>query len=76
MLNPTFPEAQHPMFYRCNGRLIFCLCRTCATECNANGENAYETDGERALTGTWVIYEVSMTVQKSYEIVEFIEVYE
>jgi len=31
---------------------------------------------ERALTGTWVIEEFRMAVQKGYEIVEIIEVYE
>jgi len=31
---------------------------------------------ERALTGTWVIDEVRMVVQKGYEFVEIIELYE
>jgi len=36
----------------------------------------YDTVAERALTGTWVIDEVGIAVQKGYEIVEIIEVYE
>jgi len=48
----------------------------CATECNTEGECAHETVADRALTGTWVIDEVRMAVQKGYEIVEIIEVYE
>jgi len=54
--------------YRCNGRLMFCLCRSCATECNPDGECVHETVAERALTGTWVIDEVRMAVQKCYVI--------
>ena len=28
----------HPVLpYRCNGRLMFCLCRSVATECNTDG---------------------------------------
>jgi len=65
----------HPvLLYRCNGRLLFCLCRSYATECNTDGECAHETVAERALTGTWVIDEVGMAVQNGYEIVEIIEV--
>jgi len=41
-----------------------------------DGEWIHEKVAERALTGTWVIDEVRMTVQKGYEIVEIIEVYE
>jgi len=65
----------HPvLLYRCNGRLMFCLCRSYATECNTDGECAHETVAERALTGTWVIDEVGIAVQNGYEIVEIIEV--
>ena len=68
---------QHPgLPYRCNGRLILCLCRSCSIEYNRDGECAHETVEEKALTGTWVIDEVRKAVQKGYEIVEMIEVYE
>ena len=60
----------HPMLpYRCNGRLMFCMCRSCATECNTDGECANQTVAERALTGPWVIDEVRMVVQKVYEVI-------
>jgi len=52
---------------------MFCLCRSCATECNTDGECAHNTVAERALTGTWVIGEVKMAVQKGYEINEVYE---
>jgi len=39
-------------------------------------ECAHETIAERALTGTWVIDAVRLAVQKSYEVIETIEVYE
>ena len=39
-------------------------------------ECAHETVAERALTGTWVINEVRLAVQKGYEINEIFEVYE
>jgi len=54
---------------------MFCLCWSCATECNADGECAQKTFAERALTGTWVVEEVWIAVQKGYEIVWIIEVY-
>jgi len=67
----------HPVLpFRCNGRVIFCLCRSFATECNEDGGCAHATVAELALTGTLVIYEVRMAVQKGYAIVEIIEVNE
>jgi len=55
---------------------MFCLFRSCAIECNTDGECVHETVAERALTGTWVIDEVRIAMQMGYEIVEIIEVYE
>jgi len=56
--------------------LLFCLCKSCATESNADGECAHETVAERGLTGTWVIDEIRLAVQKSYELIEIFDVYE
>jgi hypothetical protein len=56
--------------------LLFCLCRTCAVELNTITECKHETVADRALVGTWVIFEVTLAVEKGYEIVEFHEVYE
>jgi len=55
---------------------LFCLCKSCATEKNGNGEYAHETVAERALIGTWVIDEVRLAVQKGYEVIEIFEMYE
>ena len=40
------------------------------------GSATIKTDEERALTGTWVIDEVRLAVQKGYRILEIHEVYE
>jgi len=62
--------------FRCNDRLLFCLCKSCANERNSDGECADETVAEWALIGTWVIDKVRLAVQKSYEVIEIFEVYE
>ena len=62
--------------FRCNDKLLFCLCKSCATETNLENECAHETVTERVLTGTWVIDEVRLAVQKGYEVLEIFEVYE
>ena len=67
----------HPVLpFRCNNKLLFCLCKSCPTEKNLENECAHETVAERALTGTWVIDEVRLAVQKGYEVIEIFEVYE
>ena len=67
----------HPVLpFRCNNKLLFCLCRSCAVEHNFEGECAHETNAERALTGTWVMDEVRVAVQKGYKVLEIFEVYE
>jgi hypothetical protein len=35
-----------------------------------------QTDAERATTGTWVMHEIRLAVQKDYKTVEVHEVYE
>ena len=49
------------------------LCRTCVLTSNT-WECHLKTDEERALTGTWVIDEVLLAVQKMYRILEIHEV--
>jgi len=49
---------------------------SCVTKCNADAECAHERDAVRALTGTWVIFEVWLAVQKSYEVIDIFEMYE
>jgi len=61
----------HPVLpFRCNDRMLFFLCKSCATEHNADGECAHEVVAERALIGTWVIDKVRLAVQKKYEVIE------
>ena len=67
----------HPVLpFRCNGKLLFCLCVSCATERNLNDECHHETVSQRALTCTWVADEVRLAVQKGYEVIEVFEVYQ
>ena len=40
--------------FRSNKKLMICLCRSCALT-SASGECEYTDDGERSLTGTWVL---------------------
>ena len=54
---------------------MFCLCRTCVQSCST-GECTHTEDTERAFTGTWVIDEVRLAVEKGYRILEIYEVYE
>jgi len=54
---------------------MFSFCRTCVLTSNTV-ECHCKTDEERALTGTRVIDEVRLAVQKGYRILEIHEVYE
>lgn len=58
---------------KCNGKLLFSLCRTC-------GENYQQTKcqhdkHERALTGTWVSDELKEAIAQGYEIQQLYEVW-
>ena len=58
----------HPVLpFRCNGRLLFCLCRTCATEQNTQDNCPHEAVALRALTATWVIDEIRLAVGNGTE---------
>jgi len=53
---------------------MFCLCNTCVL---TSVEECVKTrDEDRALTGTWVIDDVRLAVEKGYRILEIYEVYE
>ena len=70
-------DLYHPVFpFRCNEKLLFCLCRMCAFEQNVRGPCRHLSDAERAISGTWVLDEVRMVVSKYYRILETHEVYE
>ena len=65
----------HPILpFRCNNILMFCLCRTCVL--TSSEECIHTRDEDRALTGTWVMDEVRLTIEKGYRILEIYEVYE
>ena len=53
------PTSQAPLpsraAFRCNNKLLFCLCKSCAIEQNTEKECRHKTVTERAFTGTWVI---------------------
>ena len=67
----------HPVLhYRSNNKLLLCLCRSCVYERNISGEWKHLRDDERALTGTWVLDEVRLAVEKVYRIFVIYEVYE
>jgi len=57
-------------------KLLFCLCRTCVQEHNAEIECQYRSDDERCLEGTWVKDEVRLAIDKGYKILEILDVYE
>ena len=68
------PQNQlHPILpFRCNGKLMFPLCRTCATleekgDCRCSDE-------ERCFTGTWCTPEVEEALNCGYEILKLYEV--
>ena len=65
----------HPVLpFRCNKKLLICLCSTCVFEQNVCEECTHVT--ERAITGTWVIPEIQFAVVKDYRILEIHEVFE
>jgi G:T-mismatch repair DNA endonuclease (very short patch repair protein) len=67
----------HPVLpYRCNKKLLFCLCRSCVHDQNIIEECHHVAVAERALEVTWVIVEVRLAVEKGYKIFEIHEIYE
>ena len=67
----------HPVLpYRCNKKLLFCLCRSCVHDQNMGEECLHFADAERAMEGTWDIDERRLAVDKTYKILEIHEVYE
>lgn len=64
----------HPVLpYRCNGKLLFPLCKTCAEAqidvCEQHG------DLERALTGSWVTLELYKALEKGYIVLKIHEIW-
>lgn len=59
---------------KCNGKLMFPLCRTCAEELNDHTLCSHN-ENQRCLTGTWVSEEVKKAVEMGYKVITIYEVY-
>ena len=56
----------HPILpYRCNGKLMFPLCRTCAEQENQTTP-CHHNDDERSSSGCWVSIELVKAIEKGY----------
>ena len=62
--------------YKCSGKLMFPLCRTCA-ETESQEQCRHEDPALRQLTGTWCAPELQLAVlEKGYKLVKVHEVYQ
>ena len=74
-------DLYHPVLpYRCQGKLVFPLCPTCAEtqiKCSLNERTQFcsHDDHERALTGTWCTPELMEAKNKGYTIIQLYEVW-
>ena len=59
LLHPVLP-------YKCNGKLMFPLCRVCAE--TQHGEYCDHSDEDRALTDSWVSMELMKALEKGYRV--------
>lgn len=59
--------------YRCCGRLMFPLCRTCAENLSVNA--CTHNDTQRALFGTYTIVEITFAVQRRYVVLNVFELW-
>lgn len=67
LLHPVLP-------HRCNGKLMFPLCRSCAEEENQTSQCTH-TDDERSLSGCWVSLELLKAIEKGYVVTKVHEVW-
>ncbi len=67
LLHPVLP-------YRCQGKLMFPLCRTCAHDQNQT-TSCTHTDEERSLSGSWVSIELLKAIEKGYVVAKIDEVW-
>ena len=64
----------HPVLpYRCNNKLVFPLCKTCAE--TKQQTSCQHTDSERAITGTYVSIELEKALEKGYRVIQLHEVW-
>ncbi|CAC5402776.1 unnamed protein product [Mytilus coruscus] len=59
--------------YRCNGKLIFPLCRTCVETTNQG--KCTHNDQERCITGTYATPEIMLAQEKGYRVLKVHEVW-
>ena len=65
----------HPVLpFKCNNKLMFALCRTCAQEAQQTSM-CHHVDEQRIFTGTWVSLELNLAVERGYKIVKIHEVW-
>ena len=58
-----YSTLHHPVLpFRCNNKLLFFLCKTCAIEQNSD-VCTHETIADRALLGSWFIDEIRLAVE-------------
>jgi len=58
---------------KCNGKLLFSLCRLCAEQHQST--RCHHSESERAFVGTWVTDEIKMALSKGYKI-HVLQIYE
>lgn len=61
--------------YRCSGRLLFCLWRSCGASIT-HEQCCNEKGSDRALTATWVVDELRVAVERGYRLLKSYEFYE
>jgi hypothetical protein len=70
-------DLYHPVLpFRHDHKLLIFLCRSCVSQHNFSDKFGHVSDRENAFTGTWMIDEMRLAVQKGYRIREIFEVYE
>ena len=74
VLPPT--NLYHPVLpYKCNNKLMFPLCRTCAEKCDPSSQCSHDNIEDRALVGTWVTIELQAALDRGYQLLEVYEVW-
>ncbi|CAO4377092.1 unnamed protein product [Caenorhabditis nigoni] len=61
--------------FRCDGKLLFVLCRTCG-ELREGEKCTHENASDRALTGVWCTDELNLAIQEGYQIIKYHEVWD
>ena len=62
--------------YRCNNKICFAYAGRAQSNAIFSGECLHESTAQRSLTSTWVVDEVRLAIQKGYQVLDILEVYE